>query len=175
MNKKHFTYLIGILLIAGGIYLVISPTKTFANIVYYAGIFVLINGLVKLLSAIINKDGINPDSNLLGSIINIVFGIIIMNNSKAAIEIIPIFIAIWLIISAVLALGLQFKFRNYSLDVKKFASNVCKLVLGLIVLTMPVIPIIFTGWVLGIILIIIGVFTIASYKETDSIYKVKIK
>ena len=175
LSKKFWTYLIGILLIIGGSYLLFNPKQTFSTLVYYMGLAILIYGLVRLISSIINKATLTPGSGLSTAIINTIFGIILMKNSEATLKIIPIFISIWLIISASTELAILFKYKNVHLDASLIVSNLGKLILGLCVFTMPIIPVIFTGWILGVILIIIGIYTVVNYKEKDSVYKVKIK
>ena len=59
--------------------------------------------------------------------------------------------------------------------IKQILTNVAKLILGIIVFTTPIISIIFSGTILGIILIFVGVAIIISCVKTTNTYKVKIK
>lgn len=173
MTKKVWTYIVGILLIVGGVLLFLSPEQTLNNLIYYFGLILLITSIVKILSMLINKLG---SYFYFGSILNLLFGIILMNNSDMTLRLISIFIGIWLILSASsgLIVILNLKGRN-TIDNSLLATNILKLILGIIVLVVPSITSIFTGVLLGIILILIGIYTIFNDKKTTNVYKVKIK
>ncbi len=178
MTKKFWTYVIAILAIIGGIFLILKPEQSTSDIVYYIGLIMLIIGAFKVVASLINKDSIMlPGSFFFGGIINILFGIILMNNSSGVTKTLSIIIGLWLIINAAsnLALVLNYKKNNNSIDTTFIVSNILKLILGIIVLTTPIMGVIFTGWVLGIILIIIGVGLIFNSNKTKKTYKVKVK
>lgn len=178
MNKKIWTYVIAILCILGGVYLIIKPEQSFSNVVYYVGLAILIAGILKIISSLFNKESIlMPGNYFFTGVINTLFGIILMSNSHATIKIIPIFVGIWLILSgtsglaAIINLGRNNnKFNNQDLII-----NIVKLILGIIVLTTPIISIIFTGWIIGIILVGTGVYLIFNSLKDRKIYKVKVK
>jgi Uncharacterized conserved protein len=175
MSKKIWTYIISALAIIGGIFLIIKPEQSFANLIYYIGIVILVTGILKLLSSLINKSYLIPESSVLGGIVNIIFGIILMTNASLSVKIIPTFISIWLILGSIINLLLMFKFKKTYFSEKYLISNIFKLIIGIIVLTTPIISIIFTGTILGIILILIGLFTLFNTKKDTKIYKVKVK
>lgn len=60
-------------------------------------------------------------------------------------------------------------------DKKEIITDLVKLVLGIVILTTPIVSIIFTGTVMGIICVIIGVYNFYDMYSNKSVYKVKIK
>ncbi len=178
MTKKIWTYIIAILCIIGGVYLIIKPTLSFETLVYYIGLVLLLTGIIKVLASLIIKESfLLPGNYFFGGILNGLFGIILMNNKSTAVNIIPTIIGLWLIISGVsgLALILNLKRNKNIIDNNLLITNILKLILGIIVLTTPIITIVFTGWVLGLILILVGIIMIINSFKNNKIYKVKIK
>lgn len=173
--KKIWTYIIGALCILGGIVLIINPTKSLSSLVYYIGLVILISGVLGIISSIINKNYISENSYFISGIWNAIFGIILMVNKEATIKLIPTFLGIWLIITSLSNLIVAFINRNNYIDIKQILTNVAKLILGIVVFTTPIISIIFSGTILGIILIFVGVAIIISCVKITNTYKVKIK
>lgn len=178
MTKKIWTYIISALCIIGGLYLIINPQLTFTNLVYYIGLIILIIGIIKVLSALINRENFFlPGNYLFSGIINSLFGIILMTNASSTVKVIPIIIGLWLIISSAsgLALILNVKRNNNTINNSLLVNHLIKLIIGIIVLTTPIITIVFTGWFLGIILLLIGIYLIVNSFPKQKTYKVKVK
>lgn len=177
-SKKIWNYIIAILLILGGIYLIFEPVNASSNLVFYIGLILTIIGVFKVLSSIINKENfLLPGNFLFNGILNTLFGIILMTNSTTTLKIISTIIGIWLIISATSGLALLFNLKNNKNTINNnlLVSYILKLIIGIIVLATPIITIILTGWVLGIILVLIGVYMIVNSLSKKSTYSVKIK
>lgn len=173
MSKKIWTILIGVGLIVLGTFLVIDPNQTTQNLIYYLGVALLVIGILKIISGIVNKENKTYlTSTISNGVLNILLGIILMTTTTLTIKVISIFIGIYLIISS--SSELLFRFNFGSIMKNNMYVQIIKLILGVIVLTTPVITIVFSGLVMGIILIIIGVYTLINMKD-DEEYKVKIK
>lgn len=178
--KKVWTYIIAVLCIIAGIVLLIKPEESTANIIYYLGIVLLVIGIVKILGSIINKNSVlSPGSYLFGGILNTLFGLFLMVSQEKTLAFVRIPIGLWLILvsSSNLALILNYKRSNNNINIKLLIANILKLIIGIVILTVPRIVVFFTGWVLGVILVFIGVYVIIVNisKEKKSIYKVKVK
>lgn len=176
--KNIWNYVLGVLFLLGGIVLIFNPNVSFQNLVYYVGLVLLITGLFKVITSVINKESLLlPGNYFFGGILNVLFGIILMVNKAAAVNFIPKVIGFWLIIVSAsgLALVLNNKRINNELDKKVLIQNIIKLLFGIIVLTTPIITIVFVGWVLGIILIFVGIGIIYKTYAEKNVYKVKIK
>lgn len=175
MKKKIWNYVIGIIFIIGGIFLLFNPNEGISSIVKYVGALLLVVGLVKVLYSLLDKVYLK-DENMTSGILNIVFGLILFLNSSGTIKFISILIGIWLILSSIPSLILLLNANDKNIvERKALINSIVKLVLGIIILITPVITWIFTGIVMGFILIIIGVYIIFTYKDTNKVYKVKVK
>lgn len=173
MSKKIWNYIIGIICVIGGIYFIINPTNTFSDIVYMIGMIFLIFGVTKLVAIIINKE--DNKIEIYKSVINIIFGIILTKNPTTTIKIISTFIGIWLILKSVGDLSLILSIKNSQISHIKLVESIAKLILGIIIITTPILTVVLTGTILGAILIAIGVITILKTTDINKTYKVKVK
>lgn len=171
MNKKVSSYIFGALLIVFGLIFILSPESAFETIVLIAGISLIVYGGLKILLAL-KSDNPYASYTVAGSIFSIIFGIILIGNQNAAIKVIPILLGIWLLISGITTLLFLLKTNS---DRKLIIRPVLKIIVGAIAFLLPVIPIIATGIVLGVILIFSGITTIMNIKDEEVIYKVKVK
>lgn len=171
MNKKVSSYIFGALLIVFGLIFILSPESAFETIVLIAGISLIVYGGLKILLAL-KSDNPYASYTVAGSIFSIIFGIILIGNQDAAIKVIPILLGIWLLISGITTLLFLLKTNS---DRKLIIRPVLKIIVGAIAFLLPVIPIIATGIVLGVILILSGITTIMNIKDEEVIYKVKVK
>lgn len=171
MNKKVSSYIFGALLIVFGLIFILSPESAFETIVLIAGISLIVYGGLKILLAL-KSDNPYASYTVAGSIFSIIFGIILIGNQDAAIRVIPILLGIWLLISGITTLLFLLKTNS---DRKLIIRPVLKIIVGAIAFLLPVIPIIATGIVLGVILILSGITTIMNIKDEEVVYKVKVK
>lgn len=173
--KKVWTYIIGFLCVFGGILLILHPDQSISALIHYVGIVLFLTGVVKILSAIISKKYFVPESSFLSGVWNFIFGLILMYNNALTMSIVPTFIGIWLIITSLSSLIVMFNFRKTYLDTKRLFTCIFKLIVGIIVLTTPVLLAVLSGVLIGIVLVLIGIWTIVSNLKQDKVYKVKVK
>lgn len=178
MKENLWNYILGILCILGGIILIVQPNVSFQNLVYYVGLILFITGAFKAIISIVRKENfLLPGNFFLGGIFNIIFGIILMNGKAFTVNLIPRILGIWLIVvaSSGIALVINGKRITNKTDKRYLMENILKLIFGIIILTTPIITVVFVGWVLGIILILVGISIIYNAYQEKNIYKVKIK
>ena len=175
--KNFWNYVISFLCIIGGIYFILKPNYTFSSLVYYLGLIILVIGIIKILYSLLNKENnFSLGNSFWSGIINIIFGIILMVNKQGIQSMISSILGIWLIISSTSNLVLFFnKTNRTSVDVRYLVKTILKLILGIIVITTPIITFIFVGWVLGVILVAIGIGNLINIYQKRNVYKVKIK
>ena len=171
MDKRIWTYVLGALLIGFGVVFILSPTEAFESIVVAAGSILIIYNIFKIVGAIKSN---NPYASLgiTGSVIGVVFGLVLIGNKEAAIKVIPVILGMWLLVTGITSLLFMIK---VSINKNVLAKPVLKIILGAITLVLPVIPVIATGIVLGIILVLSGITTITNAKDEEVVYKVKVK
>lgn len=171
MNNKKGSYVLGALLIAFGVLFILSPASTFANIVLFAGLVIILFSVIRILIALKSDDPYSVYS-ITGSIVGVIFGFILISNRETAIKIIPVLLGVWLLVTGITSLLFLLKSgANNSL----ITRPVLKILLGAITFSVPVLPVIATGIVLGILLVLAGVTTIVNVKDEEVIYKVRIK
>lgn len=170
MSKKG-SYILGALLMMFGCLFIFSPTNTFETIVLIAGIIIILFNVIRILFALKSDDPYSAYS-ITGSVVGVIFGFILISSRDTAIKIIPVLLGIWLLITGISSLLFLLKSgANSSLIVRPILS----IILGAITFAIPVIPVIATGIVMGIVLILAGVTTIVNIKDEEVIYKVKVK
>lgn len=174
--KNYKNYIIAILLIIGGIYLVIKPNMTFQNLIFYVGLIMLIVGISKVLVSITSSlSMLMPGSYFLSGGLTALFGLILMLNKSSAVNIVPKIIGAWLIITSLSNIALYLNLNSKTKDIKELIKNIVILVLGILCLTTPIVTIIFVGSVVGFILIAAGIYMIITTYQNKNVYKVKIK
>lgn len=174
MKEKVLKIIGNLLLILGGFYLIFSPSNTFSSIVYVIGLLLVIYGGIIVVYSLIDKDSLTVFGNVLFSgLINILLGIILMVNKNGTIMMLSRLLGVWLIVKSLFSLLLYY--GSNIKDKKEIITDLVKLVLGIVILTTPIVSIIFTGTVMGIICVIIGVYNFYDMYTNKSVYKVKIK
>lgn len=175
MSKKIWSYIIGILCIVGGVYFIISPEESFSNIIYYLGIVLIIVGTLKIVAAVIDRNSLTA-SKIFSGLVNLLFGIILVTNSTMTVKFITIFLGIYLILTSISSLLLLVSIsRTGNISYELAFQAIVKLILGIIVFTTPIVSIVFSGIVVGVILIVAGVYTIIKESKQKTVYKVKVK
>ena len=176
MSKKIWSYIIGFLCIIGGVYFILSPKETFSNIVYYLGIVLLITGILKIIAAVVNGKEMNPATRIFAGLVNALIGIILISNPYMTVKLVTIFIGIYLILTSVSTLFVLLTItRSGSISNELVFQAIVKLVLGIIVFTTPIVSIVFTGVIIGTILVIVGIYTVIKESKKEVTYKVKVK
>lgn len=174
MSKKIWNYIISILCIVIGIYLIIKPVKSFETVVYAIGIILLVEGIIKCIFYLIKKEKISSIA-LAEGIINIVFGLILVGNPNLTVKVVSIFIGIWFIIKSSADLYEVLSLKKNTISHRDLVVCIIKLILGLIILTTPIIATIFTGYLLGVLIVLIGVVNIINNIKDKKDYSVKVK
>ena len=174
MKEKVLKIIGNLLLILGGFYLIFSQSNKFSSIVYVIGLLLVIYGGIIVVYSLIDKDSLTVFGNVLFSgLINILLGIILMVNKNGTIMMLSRLLGVWLIVKSLFSLSLYY--GSNIKDKKEIITDLVKLVLGIVILTTPIVSIIFTGTVMGIICVLIGVYNFYDMYTNKSVYKVKIK
>lgn len=171
MDNKKITYVLGALLIALGVLFIISPSGVFESIVSFIGIAIIAISAIGIISALFGKDA--SFSYFLGSsIVGLIFGIVLINNTDSAIKIIPVLLGIWLFITGISTTNYMSKQGS---SLVSMTSPITRMILGIICFIAPVIPISIVGIYIGVVLVLAGINTITNVKNEEIVYKVKVK
>ncbi len=105
--------IMGILMITGAIWMFKTPIGSFAGIVLFFSMLILISGFLSVFFALSNKDDLdNWGIYLTGGILDVVVGVILLKHPAKAIIIFSVFIGLWLLFRGVSAISSSFKLKK---------------------------------------------------------------
>ncbi len=171
MDSKKLTYVLGAVLIALGVIFILSPKGVFESIVLFGGIAIIVFSVLGVLISIFGE-GAGSSYFLGSSVLGLVFGIILVSNTSSAVNVIPIFLGIWLFISGVSTTILMSKSGS---SLTAMTPPITRMILGLVCFSAPIIPISIVGIFIGMVLVLSGINTIVNVKSEEVVYKVKVK
>lgn len=174
--KRIIQYLIGVVCIAFGVMFIVKPEQSLEQLVFYFGVCMLVVGIFRIIGSIVSRSYFLVGSSILGGVFTFLIGLILMINADSMLKILPWFIGSTLIFSSLIPL--IFMVSTHYLFVHKYLllRYVAMLILGILILTTPIVTILFSGISFGIIAIIVGVYQFISYDDSDDfIYRVRVK
>ncbi len=105
--------IMGVLMITGAIWMFKTPIESFAGIVLFFSMLILISGFLSVFFALSNKDDLdNWGIYLTGGILDVVVGVILLKHPAKAIIIFSVFIGLWLLFRGVSAISSSFKLKK---------------------------------------------------------------
>ena len=109
--------IMGILMIIGAIWMFKTPIGSFAGIVFFFSILILISGILSIFFAFSNKDDMdNWSLYLAGGILDVVVGFILLKHPAKAVVIFSVFIGLWLLFRGVSSISTSFKLKKDGVD-----------------------------------------------------------
>jgi len=98
--------LVGILFIVSGIYTLMTPTETFLVLTVFFSVSFLVSGIFEVFFALSARDSLEGWGWLLVyGLINLVVGMILINNPEISVATLPIFIGLLVMFRAITAIG----------------------------------------------------------------------
>lgn len=157
------TLITALVLIALGIYMVLSPGAALSNIIKVIGIAIIVAGAVTVLLYVLNKEG-NSLTTLAAGIILVVAGIVFLVKPGAIEKIFPTVVGILVIVNGVLNLIASLKARKAGAPVwiVGLILSVLTVALGIMILTQPLFLMNQIVRIVGIVLIVMGVSSLLS-------------
>ncbi len=164
MSKKSFNnwwlvLIAGILFVILGVSFIVAPGAALVTTGMLIGLVILISGLAIMSYAISLSNTEGWGWKLAEGIIDIILGIIIMWNPFASAMLIPIAIGIWAIVRGVILFVDSFSYKKMGVqDWWGFLLlGILAVIIGFIVLGHIGASAIVTGWMIGIMLLAIGI------------------
>lgn len=168
---KVITIIMGVLLVVGGIYCIMTPVATYSAMGWLIGLSMVVEGVA---SAITwnerRKLGIASGWSLAGSIVSIILGVFLLGSFalQFAVDVfIAYLIAVWLIIAGVARVVAAISARN-SQDQAYASTWAIQLVLGVLIVILgilyifnPLSAMIGVGLLMGMSIVAVGVELIA--------------
>ena len=151
----------GVLALMLGISTLLFPQLTLITIVKLFGAFAVAGGILVLVTAYMNRQNQYKNFWLLEGIFDIVFGIIILAYSEAAMSVLMILIGFWAIFMGVVLLMVYSSSRKFLLHRGIFLiTALFSIVFGILVIVNPFEGVLAVSILIGIFAILYGVLTI---------------
>lgn len=123
--------IIGVVLIALGIYIYFTPVATYVTLTYVFSISFLFTGLMELAFSIQNQKNIEGWGwYFIGGIFDTLVGFILLTHPEISAVMLPIFIGFTLLFRSMQGLGFSFEIKNYGS--KNWSSLALMSILGLL-------------------------------------------
>jgi len=108
--------ILGILLIAAGIYVMTVPVESYITISIFLSIMVLVNGIFDIIFAISNRQLLKGWGwYLSGGILQVILGYVLMNHPGITMLVLPLILGFWLMFGAVKIISGAFDLKSYSI------------------------------------------------------------
>ncbi len=162
-SKWWLLLVLGILTIIVGLLIVFNPGAAILTIAIFFGIYLLISGIVEVVRGF--SDDLDTGSRVLTIIvgaISIVLGLLCLRNIATSVEILVLFIGITFIMRGILDLVVGFSNQGTKGSGWFIFMGIMGLIAGIIVLVWPKLSLGTLVVVLGIWLVILGVFEIVA-------------
>ncbi|MDL2214096.1 DUF308 domain-containing protein [Clostridia bacterium OttesenSCG-928-O13] len=164
-QKSNFGWLeliLGILLIALGIYTFTAPTTALTSVVILYGIMAIVTGIADIVIYVKleRRTGFGPTLSLVAGIFSILAGFLILFNPGAGTWAVAILFPIWFIahcISRLAGLGVTRVVAGKASYYCSLIINILGLLLGLMLLFNPWASALSVGYIIGFYLVLLGV------------------
>lgn len=150
---------LGLVSLVAGCILVAQPSHSLVTLAVVLGIFLLLDGVVELISSLAGAEGNRALAAIIG-VLGIVVGIILIRHPTHAVSAIGLVIGIWLVAAGVIRLIRAVVTRERVL--LRLAISVLEILVGIAVVSDPHIGYATLAVLVGIWLILNGIGTIAA-------------
>ena len=171
MKEKFWNYILGAILIVFGLIFIVYAESAFGTIVLIAGIVIIAFSVSRLIISLKSNELLS-NLSIMPSILGIIFGLVLIGNTKKSVETVTLLIGIWLLIGGISKLLILIKSAT---NRKELYKPIFKIIIGAIAFIAPVLITEAIGYVIGIILILSGIATFIDKEEEKIVYKVKVK
>ena len=105
--------IMGILMIIGAVWMFKTPIGSFAGIVLFFSILILISGVLSVFFAFSNKEDLdNWGLYLAGGILDVIVGFILLKHPAKAVVIFSVFIGLWLLFRGISSISSAYKLKK---------------------------------------------------------------
>ena len=148
----------GVLAIIFGVLAIANPAIAAATLVWWLGIFILIDGTMALVTALNNW---NQKEDkwllLLDAVISIILGILIFRTPGVTLLIIEMFLAVWAIFSGVTKIAMAIQLRKQIEGEGWLAlSGLLSIIFGILIFAQPGIGVVTLMWLIAVFAIMVG-------------------
>jgi uncharacterized membrane protein HdeD (DUF308 family) len=134
--------IVGVVLWAVAVWILVNPELSFLGMAMVFGWVMLGSGILEIIVTAANKNIVTGRSWVLtGAIIEIVLGLIMINNTALSESILPIYLGFWLLFRGVMAIGISGDMRTLGIpgSIWSLVNGVLVLLVSFWVLTQPLV------------------------------------
>ena len=165
-NIRWFPLVLGILFIAGSIFMFANPALQLAALGFFFSLLIFGSGVVSLINYFAIPASLRSGWDLVNAIITILLGMLLMTNSGAEqAALIPTIVGIWLIVDGIIRLmiGQRAKYVSYAFGSRMQWTAFLPIIFGILLVIFPV----FFGsvgvWLVALGFLAFGIFNIALF------------
>lgn len=162
--KRILSLLIGILLFACGVLFILHPIDTIHIVVNLIGILLIAVGVLRLIRYI-GSSFFRRASFLIGSIVDIVFGIIIMYNHNTSVVAFLVLISFWVIMNGITELAVSFDLKRakYPRWWLSLIAGILGIISGVILFMNPIFSTVYVSVIIAFYFFIFGITFISTF------------
>lgn len=151
-----------VILIIFGAIIIMNPTGTMAAFALIISILMIITGLTNLFLYFNLRDFKGSVYYLIEGGISILLGIMLLSSQSALENFLPLLVGFWIALKSITAIitAIEWRKRNYSAWKSLMTGGIIGILLALLIAAVPKIVSVYISLVIGISLIIIGLFII---------------
>jgi uncharacterized membrane protein HdeD (DUF308 family) len=151
--------LFGVATLGVGVFFVVSPHETLSTFTVIAGIFLLVDGVLALLASIFNKGDGRGLLALIG-VLSVLAGLVLIKKPFDTLVVFTLIVGVWFVAAGIV----RFVVALASPEARggNIVTAILDLIAGVVILSWPDLGLATLAVIIGIVLILRGVFFIAS-------------
>ena len=151
--------LFGVATLGVGVFFVVSPHETLSTFTVIAGIFLLVDGVLALLASIFNKGDGRGLLALIG-VLSVLAGLVLIKKPFDTLVVFTLIVGVWFVVAGIV----RFVVALASPEARggNIVTAILDLIAGILILSWPDLGLATLAVIIGIVLILRGVFFIVS-------------
>jgi uncharacterized membrane protein HdeD (DUF308 family) len=151
--------LFGVATLGVGVFFVVSPHETLSTFTVIAGIFLLVDGVLALLASIFNKGDGRGLLALIG-VLSVLAGLVLIKKPFDTLVVFTLIVGVWFVVAGIVRLVAAV--ASPVARGGNIVTAILDLIAGILILSWPDLGLATLAVIIGIVLILRGVFFIAS-------------
>ena len=151
--------LFGVATLGVGVFFVVSPHETLSTFTVIAGIFLLVDGVLALLASIFNKGDGRGLLALIG-VLSVLAGLVLIKKPFDTLVVFTLIVGVWFVVAGIVRLVAAV--ASPEARGGNIVTAILDLIAGVVILSWPDLGLATLAVIIGIVLILRGVFFIAS-------------
>src|SRR3954447_11666766 len=152
-------FLFGLAVLGVGVFFVVSPHETLSTFTVIAGIFLLVDGVLALLASIFNKGDGRGLLALIG-VLSVLAGLVLIKKPFDALVVFTLIVGVWFVAAGIVRFVVAFS--SPEARGGNIVTAILDLIVGVVILSWPDLGLATLAVIIGIALILRGLFFIAS-------------